>query len=158
MTANEIKQLGQGYYWQDLAVGQKFKTYRRTVTEADLVGFINCTGMLEVIFTDAEYSATHGAVNGRIVPGALTYGLIEGLLFQTMLQGTGLAMLEASMKALAPVFVDDAIHAVVEVTGIKPTSKNGRAVLTSQVKVYNQRDEAVLAYDISRLVAGRQKS
>jgi len=150
----EVKQLGLGYYWQDLAVGQKFKTYRRTVTEADLVGFINCTGMLEVIFMDAEYSATHGAVAGRIVPGALTYSLIEGMLFQTMMQGTGLAMLETSMKAVAPVFVDDAIYGVVEVIGIKPTSKHGRAVLASRVTVKNQDNETVMTYDVSRLVAG----
>ena len=157
MTApqEQIKQLGLGYYWQDLAVGQKFRTYRRTVTEADLVGFINCTGMLEVIFIDAEFSASRGAVKGRIVPGALTFGLIEGMLFQTMMQGTGLAMLEVSIKAIAPVLVGDAIHGVVEVTGIKPTSKHGRAVLSSHITVANQRDEPVLTYDVARLVSGR---
>ncbi len=155
MPHGEIKQLGLGYYWQDLAVGQTFKTYRRTVTEADLVGFINCTGMLEVIFIDAEFSASRGAVKGRIVPGALTFGLIEGMLFQTMMQGTGLAMLEVSIKAIAPVLVGDAIHGVVEVTGIKPTSKGGRAVLRSHITVANQRDEPVLTYDVARLVSGR---
>src|SRR6185312_6030285 len=99
----------------------------------------------------------HGAVKGRIVPGALTYGLIEGMLFQTMMQGTGLAMLEASMKAIAPDFVGDAIHAVVEVTGIKPTSKHNRAALTSHVTVYNQRGDTVLVYDVVRLVCGRDE-
>jgi acyl dehydratase len=153
--AADMKTLGQGYFWQDLSVGQKFRTYRRTVTETDLVGFINCTGMLEVIFIDAEYSEKFGAVKGRVVPAALTYGLIEGFLFQTMMQGTGLAMLEVHKKALAPVFVGDSIWATVEVTGIKPTSKLGRAVLTSQVEVFNQNGDAVLTYSIVRLVAGR---
>lgn len=155
VSSDQVTQLGLGYYWQDLAVGQKFKTYRRTVTEADLVGFINCTGMLEVIFIDADYSASRGAVKGRIVPGALTYSLVEGMLFQTMMQGTGLAMLEASMKAVAPVFVGDSVRAVVEVTGVKPTSKQARAVLSSKVHVYNQHDDIVLTYDVTRLVAGR---
>jgi len=155
VSSDQVTQLGLGYYWQDLAVGQKFKTYRRTVTEADLVGFINCTGMLEVIFIDADYSASQGAVKGRIVPGALTYSLVEGMLFQTMMQGTGLAMLESSMKAIAPVFVGDSIRAIVEVTGIKPTSRHERAVLSSQVHVYNQREDVVLTYNVTRLVAGR---
>ena len=48
-----VRQLGQGFYWQDLQVGQRFRTHRRTITEADLVGFIGVTGMLEAIFIDA---------------------------------------------------------------------------------------------------------
>lgn len=155
MSSAELKTLGQGYFWQDLSVGQKFKTYRRTITETDLVGFINCTGMLEVIFIDADYSSEFGAVKGRIVPAALTYGLIEGMLFQTMMQGTGLAMLEVHKKAVAPVFVGDAISATVEVTDIRPTSKLGRAILTSQVEVFNQKNETVINYRIVRLLAGR---
>lgn len=157
MSSAELKTLGQGYFWQELSVGQKFKTYRRTITEADLVGFINCTGMLEVIFIDADYSSEFGAVKGRIVPAALTYGLIEGMLFQTMMQGTGLAMLEIHKKAVAPVFVGDSIWATVEVTDINPTSKKGRAVLTSQVEVYNQKSETVISYRIVRLIAGRNE-
>lgn len=152
-----LKTLGQGYFWQDLSVGQKFKTYRRTVTEADLVGFINCTGMLEVIFIDAAYSSDFGAVRGRIVPAALTYGLIEGMLFQTMMQGTGLAMLEVHKKAVAPVFVGDSIWATIEVITIRPTAKLERAILTSQVEVFNQKDETVISYRIVRLVAGRSE-
>lgn len=155
MNSAELETLGQGYFWQDLSVGQKFKTYRRTITEADLVGFINCTGMLEVIFIDADYSSDFGAVKGRIVPAALTYGLIEGMLFQTMMQGTGLAMLEVHKKAVAPVFVGDTIWATVEVTDIRPTSKLGRAVLTSQVEVFNQKSDTVISYRIVRLLAGR---
>ena len=152
---SDLPTLGQGFYWQDLKVGQKFKTYRRTVTETDLINFISVTGMLEAIFIDSEYSGTAGAIKGRVVPAALTYGLIEGLLFQSMIQGTGLASLEVHKKALKPVFVGDSIWATVEVAGIKPTSKANRAVVSSKVEVFNQVNEAVLAYDIVRMLAGR---
>ena len=146
---------GQGYYWQDVQVGLRRRTFRRTVTETDLVGFINVTGMLEAIFIDAEYSTESGAIGGRVVPAALTYTLIEGLLFQSMIQGTGLAMLELEQKALGPVFVGDSIWATVEVTGLRPTSKGNRAIVTSQIEVYNQRDEHVLTYRAVRMLAGR---
>ena len=33
-----------------------------TITEADLVNFINVTGMVEMIFTDATFSETHGSI------------------------------------------------------------------------------------------------
>lgn len=134
--------LGHGFHFQDLRVGQRFRTYRRTVTETDLVNFISVTGMLEMIFIEADGAAS--AIGGRPVPAALTYTLIEGFILQTMIQGTGLAMLELTQKVLAPVRVNDTIHATVEVIGIRPTSKGNRAVVDSAVEVYNQRGEHVM--------------
>lgn len=146
--------LGQGFFFQDLAVGQQFRTYRRTVTETDLVNFISVTGMLEMIFIDSEGAGS--AIGGRPVPGALTYTLIEGFILQTMIQGTGLAMLELTQKIHAPVRVNDSIEAVVTVTGIRPTSKGNSAVVDSNVDVYNQKGELVMTYTARRLLAGRE--
>ncbi len=145
--------LGLGFYWQDIKVGQRFRTFRRTVTESDLVSFIGTTGMLEAIFLEADYP--EGAIAGRPVPGALTYALIEGFITQTMIQGTGLAMLELHKKILAPVVVGDTIRAEIEVTGIRPTSKGNRAIVTSRVDVFDQRDRMVMTYTATRMLAGR---
>lgn len=150
---DNITLLGRGAYWQDLTVGQRFRTLRRTITEADLINFISATGMLEAIFIDAEFEGA--AIDGRPVPAALTQCLIEGLLFQTMIQGTGLALLEMTLKALKPVRIGDTVWATVTVTGIKPTSKNNRAVIDSDIAVYNTRDEQVLSYTAKRMLAGR---
>jgi 3-hydroxybutyryl-CoA dehydratase len=158
MTAPTAKYplLGHGFFWQDLEVGQKFQTFNRTVTETDLVNFISCTGMLEIIFIDADGAAS--AIGGRPVPAALTYSLIEGFILQTMIQGTGLAMLECAQKVLAPVRVDDTIHAVVEVAGVKPTSKGNRAIVDSSIEVFNQHGQPVLSYTARRMLAGRPQS
>ena len=145
--------LGQGPYWQELSVGDGFRTFRRTITEADLVSFIGCTGMLEVLFIDEAFEGR--VIDGRLVPAALTYSLIEGLQLQTLCQGTGLALLEMAMKAHAPVFVGDTIWATVHIETIKPTSKGGRAVVGSQVDIFNQHDVLVLSYNIVRLIAGQ---
>ncbi len=148
-----VARMGQGFFWQDLHIGQQLRTFRRTVTEADLVGFINATGMLEAIFIDAHHEGA--AIQGRPVPGALTYALIEGFILQSMIQGTGLAMLELHQKILAPVRVGDSIEALVEVTGIRPTSRGNRAIVTSCIDVRNQRGETVMEYTAVRLLAGR---
>lgn len=154
MTDNQpLTLLGQGYYWQDLQIGQRFRTFRRTITETDIINFISATGMLETIFIDATFE--HGAIRGRPAPGALTYGLIEGLLMQGMVQGTGLALLEVHKKMLAPVVAGDTIWATVEVTGIRPTSQHNRAVVHSSVDVHNQREQTVMTYTATRLLAGR---
>ncbi|AZG15681.1 MULTISPECIES: MaoC family dehydratase [Cupriavidus] len=154
MTQPQPQRLGQGYYWQDIETGQVFETFRRTVTETDLVNFISVTGMLEAIFIESGYAG--GAIKGRPVPAALTYALIEGFILQTMIQGTGLAMLELTQQIHAPVLVGDTIRARVTVTGIRPTSKSGRAVVDSSIEVFNQRDERVMTYTARRLLAGRE--
>lgn len=151
--SQEAKLLGEGFYWQDLAVGQKFKTFKRTITETDIVNFISATGMLETIFIDKTFNA--GAIQGRPVPGALTYSIIEGLLMQTMVQGTGLALLEVHKKMLAPVVAGDTVWAEVEVTQVRPTSKLNRAVVSTRVDIKNQDDVMVITYDVTRMLSGR---
>ncbi len=151
-TGTPIK-LAQGFYWQDLQVGAVFETFARTITESDLVQFINCTGMLEAIFIEEGYSG--GAMKGRPVPGALTYTFIEGFILQSMIQGTGLAMLELQQQIHAPVMVGDTIHARIVVDEVRPTSKSGRAVVTSTVHVLNQHGTQVMTYVAKRLLAGR---
>ena len=153
MAESKIPLMARGKYWQEIELGLAGRTLRRTVTEADLVNFISVTGMLEAIFIDAEYP--HAAIPGRLVPAALTQCLIEGMLFQTVIQGTGLALLEVALKAHAPVRVNDSVWATLETLEVKPTSKNNRAIVTSDIKVYNQRNELVVSYIVKRLVAGR---
>jgi acyl dehydratase len=152
MSTQSIPMMTRGHYWQELEPGLLGRTLRRTITESDLVNFIGVTGMLEAIFIDADYP--HAAIPGRLVPAALTQCMIEGMLFQTIIQGTGLALLGLSLKAHAPVRVGDSIWATVAITQIKPTSKNNRAIVSSRVEIFNQDEQRVLSYDVTRLVAG----
>jgi len=50
----------------------------------------------------------------------------------------------------------DTIWAEIEVTGIKPTSKNNRAVVTSRIDVKNQDGVDVMTYTAVRLLAGER--
>src|ERR1700736_3378958 len=119
MAESTIPLMARGKYWQEIELGLAGRTLRRTVTETDLVNFISVTGMLEAIFIDAEYP--HAAIPGRLVPAALTQCLIEGMLFQTVIQGTGLALLEVALKAHSPVRVNDSVWATLETLEVKPT-------------------------------------
>ena len=62
----DIETVGLGIHWEELPVGRKFKTVGRTVTEADLVNFISCTGMLEVLFTNVEFLEKESALHAII--------------------------------------------------------------------------------------------
>src|SRR4029078_5472238 len=153
----EMQTLGLGFTWEQLSAGQKFRTLNRTVTEADLMMFVGVTGMVEVIFTDHTFGAEKGTIQGRFVPAALTYSLIEGLICQTMIQGTGLAMLELNKKILAPVRVGDTVHGEIEVTSIRPTTTGNRAIVASKIEIKNQKGEVVIAYEATRMLAGKSE-
>jgi 3-hydroxybutyryl-CoA dehydratase len=152
-----MQTLGLGFTWEQLSAGQRFRTLNRTVTETDLVMFTGVTGMLEVIFVDHTFGAENGAIRGRFVPAALTYGLIEGLICQSMIQGTGLAMLELKQKVLAPVRVGDTVHGEIEVTSVRPTSQGNRGIVVSRIDVKNQQGELVMTYEATRMLAGRRE-
>jgi acyl dehydratase len=107
--------------------------------------------MLESIFIDVDHG---GAISGRPVPSALTYTFIEGFILQNMIRGVGLALLSVSMEALAPVRVGDTIWAIIETSELRPTTGGNRAVVTSDVTVFNQLNEIVLTYRVKRLLAG----
>ncbi len=151
-----MRTVGIGLYWNDLTVGERFRTLNRTVTDADIVQFIGVTGMVETLFTDLSFSADHGVLRGRVAPAALTYTMIEGLLCQATMQTTGLALLEVEKKVLAPVFAGDTVHAEVQITAVRPTSKGNRGIVTSINTVKNHKGETVMEYRAVRMMAGRE--
>ena len=147
--------LVRGLTFEQMPVGQVFRTARRTVTETDLVNFITWGGFHEPLFWDSSHAGDSG-YTGRLIPGAMTYCLAEGLLLQTnVLHGTGLAFMSMELVIRRPVYVGDTLCAVVETTGSRPASTGARGVVTSRVSVRNQRDEEVLVYTPVRLIRGR---
>src|SRR3982751_4906517 len=95
---NAMETVGMGFCVEDMPVGRKFRTIGRTITEVDIVNFVNTTGMTEVLFTNREYLAKESLVKGRISPGSLVFCIIEGLLIQSTIQCTGLAFLDMNLK------------------------------------------------------------
>src|SRR5215207_1015139 len=97
LTAATMKQLGEGWNWRELKIGNRFITYGRTLFEADLLNFVTLCGFSEELFTNKEYVKEHAPMRGgHPVPGALVYSMAEGLVIPTTLQGTGLASLSRS--------------------------------------------------------------
>ena len=150
-----VPPLAVGRTWEEMTPGSAFRTASRTVTEFDLMNFITLFGFNEPLFTDAHHAASAGYA-GRLVPGALTYCVAEGLTIQShVLHGTGLAFMHMELDVRRPVFVGDTLVVVVEVTESRPSSRAGCGVVTSRNTVFNQRDEEVLVYTPVRLIRGR---
>lgn len=149
----EMKLLGMGPFWDDLSVGDRFRSAGRTLTETDLVNFVNLSWLTEELFTNTE-DREGMAVAGRIVPAALVYSCAEGLLLP-MIQGTGLAFLHASLDVKAPTFVGDTIHVECTVSEVRETSKGKRGLVRTENRVVNQNGETVLTYNPLRIMKGR---
>ncbi len=150
-----MKQLGHGLYWQDIKVGDRFRTFGRTITETDIVNFISCTGMLEVLFTSEVYRQTESAIKGRLVPGALVFSMAEGLTIMGTIQGTGMAFLGMDMEIKAPSVAGDTIEVEIEVTELRQTSTGNRAIVKSRNIVTNQKGKVVMVYQPLRMLKGR---
>ena len=147
--AGSVHPIGRGYAYEDLKVGTRFRTHRRTIAESDVAAFVNLTWLTEELFTVEDDSQR--AIKGRAVPGALVYSFAEGLLLPSM-QDTGLAFLGATLEVKAPTVVGDTIHVEVEVTEARVTSRGDRGLVRFANKVVNQRGETVLAYDPLRML------
>ncbi len=145
--------VGRGFSFEDLRVGFRFRTHRRTIAESDLTAFINLTWFTEELFA-VEADDASRAIKGRAVPGALVYAFAEGLLLPTM-QDTGLAFLSATIDVKAPTLVGDTLHVESEVTEHRLTSKGDRGLVRFANKVVNQRGETVLEYNPLRLLKRR---
>ncbi len=153
MAAEIFPIVGRGYCFDDLRVGFRFRTHRRTLAEADLAAFVNLSWLTEELFTVEERGemSAHRAISGRVVPAALVYSFAEGLLLPTM-QDTGLAFLNATLDVKGPTRIGDTIHVEAEVTEHRLASKGDRGLVRFANKVVNQENEVVLEYNPLRLL------
>lgn len=148
-AVGNVPVIGTGYFYEDLAVGMRFRTHRRTLREADLATFVNLTWLTEELFTvDGDEGRS---LKGKVVPGALVYTFAEGLLLPSM-QDTGLAFLGATLDVKRSTLVGDTIHVEVEVREARLTSKGDRGLVRFANRVINQAGEAVLEYDPLRML------
>jgi acyl dehydratase len=141
--------VGRGYGYEDLKVGFRFRTHRRTIAEADVASFINLTWLTEELFAVADDSSR--AIKGRPVPGAMVYAFAEGLLLPTM-QDTGLAFLNCTLDVKGPTVVGDTLHVECEVTEARLTSKGDRGLVRFANRVLKQDGSVVLEYNPLRML------
>jgi acyl dehydratase len=142
-----------GLDFEGHAVGAVYHTLARTVSETDIVTFVNLCGFTEPLFMDMEYVKRESLFGRRAAPGALTFALSEGLIMQTgLIHGTGMAYLGGEIRVVAPVLEGDTIRVDVEVTDKRETKKTDRGIVTYLHRILNQRDEVVMEARVQRMI------
>ena len=143
----------EGINFEGHKIGEVYRTLARTVSETDIVNFVNQCGFTEPLFIDMEYVKRESVFKRRAAPGALTFALSEGLIMQTgLIHGTGMAFLGAEVRVVAPVLEGDTLTVEIEVADKRETKKPDRGIVTYRHRVLNQRDEVVLEATIQRMI------
>jgi 3-hydroxybutyryl-CoA dehydratase len=135
-------------YFDDLAIGDRFVSRARTVTEADITLFSGLSGDHHPLHTDEEF-ASRGPFGARIAQGCLTLSLATGLEFGLMGPEESRIIAFYGMdrvRFLKPVFIGDTIHLEGEVTALEEKDDT-RGVVTIHQEIKNQRSETVAVLD-----------
>lgn len=150
-----MKILGAGIHWDEMSVGDTYRTFDRTITETDLVNFVSNSGLVGSVFLNFDTGTRDsGALPARVVPAALVYCLAEGLILTVTALGTGVALLKVDIDIKASASVGDTFHVQCEIRELRATSK-GRGLVRSENRIVNQRNEIVLVYNSLRLMSGK---
>ncbi len=135
-----------------------FVSHRRTITETDLVNFVNLTGLHTAPFIDMEWVATNmpPGHNKRFAPApfliSLSSGLVSTRLFEIVDIVTkdenlgpfhGGIGIEAIIKK--PAFVQDTLRVEFEAVVDRKT-KDGRTLVDFKHTLKNQLDKTVMIY------------
>src|ERR1700761_203689 len=138
--------------YDELEIGQKFRTSGRTMTESDVVNFCMLTGNWLEIHSNKHYASKTRFVE-RLVQGSLVYAIIPGLIqFGPVVQANyGLDKL----RYLKPVHIGDTIYVVAEV--IRKKEKDSKyGVVTLLMKGLNQQGDIVQRSEFSLLFLRRR--
>jgi acyl dehydratase len=132
-------------------------SHRRTITETDIVNFVNLVGLHEPPFIDMEWvEKMPGIHNKRFAPAPLLISLGMGLVATSIMEVVdaitareglgrfhGMVGVEAAVKS--PAFPGDTLSVELEAR-VDRRTKRGQTLVALEHVVNNQRDEVVLIF------------
>lgn len=140
-------------YFEELVLGERLLTPRRTVTEADIVNFAALSGDYFYAHVD-EIAASQSLFDGRVAHGYFIVSVAAGL-FVDPAAGPVLANYGMeNLRFIEPIKVGDTVQ--VRLTCQKKTKKpqdTSVGVVVWDVVVTNQRQAPVVSFQILTLVA-----
>jgi acyl dehydratase len=145
----------KSYYFEDFAVGQKYRSAGRTVTESDISWFAGLSGDTIALAIN-DVVAKQSDFGGRIAQGMLGSSILFGLWVRLgLMELNGIALLESDWKYLLPIRPGDTVHAECEITRVKLSSKPRRGTVFLHVDGVNQFEEIVQEGHIVFLMKAR---
>jgi 3-hydroxybutyryl-CoA dehydratase len=137
-------------YYDDLAIGQRFESGGRTITESYVLNFAMLSGDWHPLHTDAEYAKinrfgqpiSHGMLTLTVVTGLMTLSKDSVEAFYGM----------DKVRFLRPVFFGDTIRLETEIVELVP-SADSNGMVAVKVSVLNQHGDTVLVAVLKFIVS-----
>jgi len=138
--------LFQTLYFEDLALGMRATTTRKTVENEDVIHFAELSGDHNPIHL-SEHFARKTRFGGRIVHGLYTASLISRLIGMR-LPGPGAVYISQTLNFRGPVKIGDVVDVGVEV--VELTEKNRRIRLHCECLVGDRMSSMARAFSACR--------
>ena len=138
-------------------VAVRLTSHRRTLTETDIVNFVNLVGLHEAPFIDMVYVARlPGRHDRRFAPAPLLISLGMGLVATSVADvvaalsereklGSFHGMVGVEARVLAPAFPGDTLRVELE-AGIERRTSRGQTLVALRHLLENQRGELVVDF------------
>ena len=135
----------ENLYYEDVEVGQTFRTADHTVTEADIRAFGRVTRDNHPLHTDEAYAKKAG-FPGLIAHGLFGLSLMEGLKSELKLyQETSIASLGwNNVRFKQPILVGDVVHVEMEFTAKRQSATRPAGIINEAVRLVNQNGVTVI--------------
>jgi acyl dehydratase len=142
-------------YFDQLEVGDHWRSQGRTITETDLVNFAGITGDYNPLHVDHEF-ARQTPFGRPIAHGLLGLSLVAGLGSHSPSARTVAFVGIDQWQFLKPVYVGDTVYAVTEVVEKQSNGRSSGQVLWKR-QLVNQ-DGCVVQTGFFRTLVARQKT
>jgi acyl dehydratase len=143
-----------GLSFEDLHVGEEYRSPGRTVTEADIVIFAGLSGDYNVLHTDAEHMKS-SLFGERIAHGLLVLSIQQGLLERARPGRAREQLVGLKWKFKGPVKIGDTLHVRARITAKRDGDKPDWGWVTMARDVVNQLGEVVQSGETEHLVGRR---
>jgi 3-hydroxybutyryl-CoA dehydratase len=141
-------------WFEDFAVGDRFESPSRTLTDAHFMFFAGMTGDAHPLHYDDEYAKTT-KFGRRLAHGLLLTSLtaVGASTLAPVLEASIVAFVEQTTRFKAPAFVGDTVKPRHEVVSLE--RKRSAGLVTVRVTLTNQRGDVVLEGEHRYLIAYR---
>jgi len=141
-------------FFDDVQIGQEWRSLSRTVTEADIVNFAGISGDFNLIHVDHEFAKTT-MFRQPIAHGLLVWAIASGLSSTAPPMRTIAFMSIRDWHFREPVFIGDTVHVFSKVLEKEERSRGKRGVIAWGRRILNQSGKVVQEGTTLTMVEGR---
>jgi acyl dehydratase len=143
-------------YFEELVVGEEFRSPTRTIAEYDLYVFAGLTGDLTDFHISIE-AGKNSVFGQRAAHGMLLVSIANGLYNRIgVTDETGMALAGVEWRFLAPGFIGDTVHLVASVKEKRDVSKKDRGLVFWDARLVKQDGTTMCQGQMIRMVRRKE--